>query len=387
MSHEIRTPMNAIIGFAALLADENLTSEQRNFLNLIQESGKSLLAVINDILDFSQIEAGQLETEKIECSPAELLAVVESLSRPLAAEKELAFEICQVASLPDSIRTDPIRLRQCLVNLLSNAIKFTDAGHVIMKVSLVRQDDLPFMRFDVEDTGIGIPPERQHAIFESFTQADGSMTRKFGGTGLGLTITRQLASLLGGSLSLTSEEGKGSVFRLMVPAGVDVEDQTAWNAHHMTITQNRPEADETEPQEQRYRGRILVAEDTRSNQVLISSLLKGLGLEVTIVYDGDQAVQKTREAAFDLILMDMQMPNMNGYDATRELRKKGVTTPIVALTAYAMKNDDKKCLDAGCNDYLSKPIDRTLLRQTLGKYLSAEETGIETEKTAKEISL
>ena len=231
MSHEIRTPMNAIIGFTALLADENLTSEQRNFLDLIQESGKSLLAVINDILDFSQIEPGQLETETIECSPTELLAVVESLSRPLAAEKKLAFEICQVGSLPDSIRTDPIRLRQCLVNLLSNAIKFTDAGHVLMKVSLVRQDDLPFMRFDVEDTGIGIPPERQRAIFESFTQADGSMTRKFGGTGLGLTITRQLASLLGGSLSLTSEEGKGSVFRLMVPAGVNVEKQAVLNDH------------------------------------------------------------------------------------------------------------------------------------------------------------
>lgn len=372
MSHEIRTPMNAIIGFSGLLADEDLTKEQRNYLNLIQESGKSLLSIINDILDFSKIEAGQLETEMIECSLAELLAVVESLSRPYAIEKGLAFEICQLGALPSAIRTDPVRLRQCLINLVSNAIKFTEAGHVLVKVSLDEQEGIPFIRFDVEDTGIGIPAERQQSIFESFTQADGSMTRKFGGTGLGLTITKQLAGLLGGGLSLKSKEGDGSVFSLMIPAGVDVEGQTLLNDHSMAIEQSS-QAENSESTQQQYRGRILVAEDTKSNQILISSLLQNLGLEVIIANDGRQAVRKTLKESFDLILMDMQMPNMNGYDATREIRRNGVTTPIIALTAYAMKGDEKKCIAAGCNDYLSKPIERTIFRQTLAKHLSVKE--------------
>ncbi len=280
MSHEIRTPMNAVIGFSDILADEELTNEQNNYVNMIRNSGKHLLQIINDILDFSKIEAGKLDIEKAECSLKQLFTTVESIMHPLAAEKGLKFGIKEDRCLPDNIFTDSGRLQQCMINLINNAIKFTEEGHVYVNVSLEDKDNKPFIRFDVEDTGIGIPSEKQEKVFKSFDQADGSTSRKYGGT--------------------------------------------------------------------------------------------GLGLEVTIAEDGNEAVEKALAQEFDLILMDIQMPNMNGYEATKSLRKQGITTPIVTLTAHVMTGDDQKCIRAGCDDYLPKPLDHRQLLEKLRKYLKVK---------------
>ena len=370
MSHEIRTPMNAIIGFSDLLADEDLTTDQKQDVDLIRESGHNLLMLIDDILDFSKIEAGQLDTEIIDCSLAKLLDSVGSLMRSKATEKGLEFEVVESNDLPEQIQSDPTRLNQCLVNLVGNAIKFTEKGHVHVYVSLQEHEDKSFIRFDVEDTGIGIQKDKQETIFESFTQADGDTTRKFGGTGLGLTITKQLAELMGGELTLTSVEGKGSVFSLTIPANIDITKQPFMDrpdiASHIHPTHTKEEQPE-------FSGNILVAEDVPTNQVLIKSLLKRLGLQVTIAEDGNQAMQKVMTQQFDLIFMDMMMPNMNGYEATAALRKEGIATPIIALTANAMKGDDKKCFEAGCNEYLAKPLDSIELLKMIRKYLPSKE--------------
>ena len=215
--------MNAIIGFSDLLVEEALTENQLDYVNLVRDSAGNLLGLINDILDFSKIEAGQLDIEILDCSLSELLRSVGGLMKPKAAEKGLEFEIIEISGLPEHIKIDPTRLRQCLINLVNNALKFTDQGHVYVTVSPVECDDTAMIRFDVEDTGIGIPAEKQKVIFESFSQADGSHARKYGGTGLGLAITRQLVHLLGGEISLRSEQGKGSVFSFTVPASVNAE--------------------------------------------------------------------------------------------------------------------------------------------------------------------
>ena len=234
-----------------------------------------------------------------------------------------------------------------------------------INVSLEDRNNQPYIRFDVEDTGVGIPEDKQEDIFESFTQADGDTTRKYGGTGLGLTITKRLSELLGGELTVTSEVGKGSIFSYVIPAGLDVTKQSTLNIHSSHTDPGKKKSELPE-----FSGHILVAEDARTNQVLIKSLLKRVGLQVTIVEDGNEAVQKALSKQFEMIFMDIQMPYMNGYEATKALRKEGVRTPIVALTANAMKSDDKKCLAAGCDDYISKPIEKKKLLQVLSKYLS-----------------
>ncbi len=225
----------------------------------------------------------------------------------------------------------------------------------------------------MEDTGIGISKDKQEEIFETFVQADNSTSREFGGTGLGLAISKRLAELLGGQLTMTSEVGKGSVFSLTIPAGVDVTKQPFMDRHNIT---SRIEAGMDEVKQAKFSGHILVAEDARTNQVLIKSLLKRLGLKVTIAEDGNQAVQEVLTEQYDLIFMDIEMPNMNGYEATKAIRKEGLKTPIITLTAYAMKGDDKKCLAAGCDDYISKPIEDKKLLQVLNKYLSEENKNI-----------
>ena len=222
MSHEIRTPMNAIIGFGDVLAGEELTDEQERYVRIIQDSGENLLSLIDDILDLSKIEADRIDLEIVDCSLGRLLTSVESMVRLKAEEKGLDFQIAKSGALPPQIRTDPTRLRQCLVNIAGNAVKFTEHGHVHINVSVEQDNDDSFIRFDVEDTGIGIPPDRQKDVFESFTQADETTTRKYGGTGLGLTITKKLTGLIGGSLTLASQEKKGSVFTLRIPVGVDM---------------------------------------------------------------------------------------------------------------------------------------------------------------------
>ena len=225
ISHELRMPLNAIIGFSQVLAEQDLTDEQGRYVDIIRESSENILQLINDILDFSRIEIGVLDVQISDCSLGCLLAVTESLMRPAAMEKKLKFEILQCGELPAQIRTDSARLRQCLINLISNAIKFTEKGHVYVNVSAQEVDGRSYICFEVEDTGVGIPPEKQQAIFERLTQADGAAACRFGGTGLGLAVTKRLANLLGGDVFVTSEAGKGSVFSLRIPAAVDVKSQ------------------------------------------------------------------------------------------------------------------------------------------------------------------
>ena len=371
MSHEIRTPLNAIIGFSNILADEDLTDEQAGFVNLVRDSGNNLLDLIEDILDFSKIEAKQLDVENVECSLGRILSFIDSTMTQQAEKKSLDFKIVKCDALPERICTDPARLRQCLINLTNNAIKFTEKGHVYVNVSLEDRDNQPYIRFDVEDTGIGIQEDKQEDIFEAFTQADGSTSRKYGGTGLGLSVTKQMTGLLGGKLTVISEVGRGSVFSFVIPAGLDVTKQSPLDIHGVHTDPRKTEKEQPE-----FSGHVLVAEDDLSNQLLIKSLLKKLGFDVTIAEDGNHALQKVLTCQFDLIFMDMMMPHMNGYEATAEIRKQGITTPIVALTANAMRGDDKKCIEAGCDEYLAKPLDRIELLKTIGKYLPSKSTAL-----------
>jgi CheY-like chemotaxis protein/HPt (histidine-containing phosphotransfer) domain-containing protein/anti-sigma regulatory factor (Ser/Thr protein kinase) len=366
MSHEIRTPLNAIVGFSETLLQEELTEEQKEHLRTIYNSGKHLLCLISDILDISRTEAGEINIEMKQCSLGQLIAKIESMMYPPAVEKGLTFEIREKGDLPANIVTDAAHLQQCLINLVNNAIKFTEQGHVYVNISLEDKDSEPRIRFEVEDTGIGITPEFQQKMFDSFVQEDMGTSRKYGGMGLGLAIAKRFAELLGGELTLTSEKGKGSAFSLVIPAGVDLAAQPLLNRQEIIddiIT------DISKTKQGNFSGCVLVAEDVKSNQMLMKFLLDRVGLKVTIAENGAEAVNKALGQKFDLIFMDIQMPQVDGYEATRTLRSKGIKTPIVALTAGAMEGDDKKCIDAGCNDYLSKPVVLSKLIETLSKYL------------------
>jgi PAS domain S-box-containing protein len=369
MTHEIRTPMNAILGFSDLLAEQPLTEEQREYVNLIQGSGQHLLGLINDVLDLSKIEAGALHAELEDCGLAAALHCVEAMMHSLADQKGLELRMIVDPDVPDRVRTDCARLRQCLVNLIGNAIKFTPSGHVHVRVHVDRSQGVPRLRFDVEDTGIGIAPEKQEQIFEAFVQADGTTTRKYGGTGLGLTITRKLATLLGGTVSVESELGRGSVFSLTIAAGLCASDSPPQD----TPADEQLAAGSPCGRDAKLSGRVLVAEDVKTNQILIRLMLQRLGLDVTLVENGNQAIREATRSSYDLILMDVEMPEKNGHEATRELRSLGVATPIIALTAHAMNEDRQDCLAAGCDDYLAKPIDRNRLIEILAKHLHAGE--------------
>jgi signal transduction histidine kinase/DNA-binding response OmpR family regulator len=372
-SHEIRTPMTAIMGYAEMLLDPKQTPEERlNCAGTIRRNGEHLLQIINDILDLSKIEAQKVTVEKLECDLPQLVADAVGLTRPWAVKKGLEFEIVFDKTIPKRIQSDPLRAKQVLVNLISNAIKFTASGRV--RLSIFREITYfnHVIRFEISDTGIGMTPDQVVKLFQPFTQADVSTTRKFGGTGLGLTISKRLAHVLGGDITIASEPGRGSTFIFTLDGGLreGVELLENFTADQLAGA----DAEETS-EDVRLSGRILLAEDGEDNQDLLSTHLRKAGADVVIAGNGRLAVESAMEAMapggrrFDLILMDMHMPELDGYGATRKLRAAGLNLPIVALTANAMAEDRVKCLEAGCTDYLSKPITRSHLVATVARYL------------------
>ncbi len=387
MSHEIRTPMAAILGFAENLLDPDLSDSERfNAVLTIRRSGEHLLAIINDILDISKIEAGKFEIDRARCSIVEIVAEVRSLMDTQAETKGLFFKFEYIGPIPETVECDPTRLRQILVNLVGNAIKFTESGGVRLLTRVVGGEPeagpdsaQPMLQFDIIDTGIGMAPEQTAKLFEAFTQVDASATRRFGGTGLGLSISKRLAEMHGGNIAvIDSQAGVGTRFRAAISIGplegVRMLDDPA------AATVSKPATAATTG-ELRLDCRILLAEDGPDNQRLITHVLEKMGAEVTMVENGELAVQAAVAARdegtpFDVILMDMQMPVMDGYEATGLLRHMGYRHPIVALTAHAMAGDRQKCIRAGCDDYATKPIDRKRLLETIHGQLDVlEKTG------------
>jgi PAS domain S-box-containing protein len=376
MSHEIRTPMTAILGFTDLLSDPDAGDAERAvYVETVRRNGEHLQRILNDILDLSKIEAGKLVVERVVCSPIALVGEVASLLRPQAAGKGLTLAVECPAPVPASIRADPTRLRQILMNLVGNAIKFTETGGVRIRVRMTTPGEAaePMLRFEVVDSGLGIPSELMTDLFSAFTQADASTTRRFGGTGLGLTISRRLAETLGGRVTAESVPGAGSTFVLMLPTGP--LDGVPMLAHGDAAMALVPAAPGRAPiAERRLAGRVLLAEDAPDSRRLLSFYLRRAGIEVASAEDGAAAFDAARTALaagrpFDVVLMDMQMPRVDGYDATARLRAAGYVRPIVALTAHAMESDREKCLAAGCDDFLTKPIDPDALVATLAAYL------------------
>jgi signal transduction histidine kinase/CheY-like chemotaxis protein/HPt (histidine-containing phosphotransfer) domain-containing protein len=373
MSHEIRTPLNGILGFADLLirgADNGDEQERQDYLQTIHSSGRHLLHLINDILDLSKIEAGQLEVEQVLCAPHQLLTEVVSVLRVRAHEKGLHLRLEWTGRVPETIRTDPARLRQLLTNLVGNAIKFTEQGSVRVAAEVLHEGDRGKLAFRVIDTGVGISPESQASIFDPFVQADNSVTRRYGGTGLGLAISRRIARALGGDLTVTSQPGRGSIFTATIDIGPLPE----------LVLREAPPTEGLHPRKKAApdRGKptlppaeILLVEDGSTNRKLISLVLRRAGANVTTAENGLVGVEMATTSPFDLILMDMQMPVMDGYTAASTLRERGITAPIIALTAHAMKGDEQKCLAAGCTGYLTKPIDGDELIRMIADQLQA----------------
>lgn len=368
MSHEIRTPMNSILGFTELLRRQVGTAEQRDFyVETIHSSGRHLLALIDDILDLSKIEAGQMEFESIQCSPHQVLGEVLSVLRVRAQEKRLSLECEWMSGVPETIQTDPARLRQLLINLVGNAIKFTERGRVQLLVNVGVDASEPRLRIDVRDTGIGMTTEQIARLFVPFKQADNSVTRRFGGTGLGLAISRHIARQLGGDVSVTSTPGLGSTFTVTLATGPLDDVRIFETAPSEALWPSRSKS--CGRIEKLTSSRILLVEDGESNRDLVSLVLREAGASVVTAENGQEGCEIATRGRFDLILMDMQMPVVDGYTATRQLRDRGITTPIVALTAHAMRGDEQKCLEAGCSGYLSKPIDIDELLRTVNALL------------------
>ena len=376
MSHEIRTPMTAILGYADLMADPSQsTADRMDSVQTIRRNATHLLSIINDILDISKIEAGKMGVEQIEASPAEIIADVATLLRGRALERGLFFDVEFKGLIPSQIRTDPTRIRQIIMNLAGNAVKFTAKGGVRIRCTMSTPTDAPkpSMRFDVIDTGIGLTPAQMGSLFEAFVQADTSTTRKFGGTGLGLMISKRLAQMLGGDITVASTPGQGSTFSVEVETGPLDKVTLIEGASEKRGSPSAVPAPECFATADALRGvRILLAEDGPDNQRLISFVLKKVGATVAIAENGRIAVDMAMApgAAFDVILMDMQMPELDGYGAATELRAKGYEHPIIALTAHAMAGDRERCVAAGCNEYASKPIDRAALVTAIRAVLS-----------------
>ena len=380
MSHEIRTPLTAILGFAELLRDEctayRFSSTAADAVATIASNGQHLLTLINDILDLSKIEAGKMTVERDECQPDKIISDVVSMMKLRAQGKGLRLVVEYEGVIPETIRTDRGRFRQILLNLVGNAIKFTERGSVRIATRLVEGlREVPMLRIDVSDTGCGMAEEDLKRVFLPFTQADSSTSRRFGGTGLGLTISRKLAQLLGGDITVSSQLGEGSTFHFHIAAGrlenVRFREDLATSGAD-DVRENWPEPDPPGPV--RLEGRVLLVEDGPDNQRLISRLLERAGAEVTLAENGLSGCRAAFEASeagdpYHIIVMDMQMPAMDGYQATRVLREAGYEGPIIALTANAMVGDERKCLEAGCDAYLTKPINREVFLPCLAEFL------------------
>lgn len=367
MSHEIRTPLTAILGYTESALDTDQTELERVFaLKAIKRSSDHLLQVINDILDFSKIEANRLEAEHVDVNYFAMLSEIEALVTNLAKAKGLECNIHYSFPLPAYLNGDPVRLKQVLLNLFSNAIKFTEKGSVNVAVSFDPQ--LQVLCFGVADTGIGMNAEQLSHIFTPFEQADTSITRRFGGTGLGLALSKRLVELMGGSITVTSTPGEGTTFEVSIPC-VYPEREPFVNTLAEVEKHGTPTAQEMG---RKLQGQVLLAEDNQENQKLLSMILAKMGATVITAENGEEAVRKASAEHFDLIYMDMQMPLMSGIEATRVLRCQGYNGAIIALTANATSEDRNTCLQAGCNDYLSKPINRDRLYAITAQYLTEE---------------
>ncbi|WP_372894438.1 response regulator [Stieleria sp.] len=379
MSHEIRTPMTSILGYAELLTDLVEDEKAVGYLATIRRNGNFLLGIINDILDLSKIEAGKFEIDSERFDPARVIEDVRSIMEVRAYEKGLKLDVDYRGRIPQFIESDAKRLKQILINLVGNAIKFTQRGRVGIVVESANRPDtnepLPTstegqLRIRIKDSGIGMTPEQQTRLFKPFSQGDSIITQQFGGTGLGLAISQRLASMLGGEISVESKINGGSTFTLSIKTGDVVE------ATEIRPTGERQLDNETTSSSTvRLNAHVLIVDDRRDIRFLSKHIIDKAGGRVTEAEDGVLAIESVKQAAergetFDLILLDMQMPNMNGYETARQLRQLGYAGPIIALTADAMQGDMNKCLQAGCNDYLSKPIDKSMMLEKIAAFVN-----------------
>jgi len=379
MSHEVRSPLTAVLGYADMLMDPELSPDTASqAVQAIRRNGTHLLAILNDILDLSKIEAGRIDIELVAYSPWQLIQEVDSLLKVRAEELNVTIRSLARGTLPAHVRMDPTRVRQVLLNLVSNAVKFSDPGdtvEILLAIEPKGETGNGEMTIEVKDEGIGMTPEQLKLRFQPFRQADTTTTRKYGGTGLGLSITQRMVELMNGTIDVRSEIGVGSSFTVRLPVSLPVD-----SGNSPGFVQQRPESTShvkrgAKPSMARsavkLEGRVLLAVDTEDIRRVISFMLGRLGLKPDIAVNGQEAYQAALKEPFDLILMDMQMPVMDGYAATQALRKSGYRLKIVALTAHSMSEDREKCLNVGCDDYLSKPVNEQLLTETVIRMLSA----------------